>query len=264
MSFGRVSLPWTRFLRFSVRGLLVVVLVIGAGLGWLVRSARIQREAVEAIKNAGGSVCYNWEYSDGNVISGGNPWAPPWWVNLVGVDYFGHVSLVVSPSARVSAATIELVGPLSQLEELRLGHSAVADAGLGHLNGLGKLKRLILTGTDVNDTALVHLKGLRELSALDLIGTGVTDAGLAHLKGLSNLSVLGLSYTKVSDRGLEHLSGLKNLSSLDLHGTQVTDAGMVHLKGLSHLSYLNLLFTQVTDAGIKELKQALPSLTLER
>ena len=31
------SRPWRRFLRFSVRGLIVLVLVIGAGLGWIVR-----------------------------------------------------------------------------------------------------------------------------------------------------------------------------------------------------------------------------------
>ena len=32
-----VARPWRRFLRFSVRGLIVLVLVIGAGLGWTVR-----------------------------------------------------------------------------------------------------------------------------------------------------------------------------------------------------------------------------------
>ena len=45
-----VARPWRRFLRFSVRGLIVLVLVIGVWLGWLVRSARIQREAVAAIR----------------------------------------------------------------------------------------------------------------------------------------------------------------------------------------------------------------------
>jgi hypothetical protein len=43
-----ISRPWQRFLRFSVRGMIVVVLVICGSLGWMVRSARIQREAVPA------------------------------------------------------------------------------------------------------------------------------------------------------------------------------------------------------------------------
>src|ERR1017187_10239475 len=89
-----VSRPWRRFLRFSVRGLIVLVLVIGAGLGWLVRSARIQREAAAVITRAGGSVMYDWEWSNGKVIAGGTPWAPKWLVDRIGVDYFGRVTYV--------------------------------------------------------------------------------------------------------------------------------------------------------------------------
>jgi hypothetical protein len=44
----------------SLRALMVLVLACGAGLAWLVRSARIQRDAVAAIENAGGSVAYEW------------------------------------------------------------------------------------------------------------------------------------------------------------------------------------------------------------
>ena len=46
-----ISRPWRRLLRFSVRGMIVVVLVIGGWLGWIVRTApTIQREAVAAIE----------------------------------------------------------------------------------------------------------------------------------------------------------------------------------------------------------------------
>jgi hypothetical protein len=41
--------PWWSFLRFSVRGMVVLVLVIGGWLGWMVRSARIQQEAVAGL-----------------------------------------------------------------------------------------------------------------------------------------------------------------------------------------------------------------------
>jgi spermidine synthase len=45
--------PWLRRLRFSLRGLIVLVLVIGGGMGWMVhtaRDARVQRATVAAIK----------------------------------------------------------------------------------------------------------------------------------------------------------------------------------------------------------------------
>jgi hypothetical protein len=71
-----VSHPCRRFLPFSVRGMIVLVLVIGAWLRWLVRSARIQREAVAAIESNRGIVVYDWQWSGGNVMPEGKPWAP--------------------------------------------------------------------------------------------------------------------------------------------------------------------------------------------
>jgi hypothetical protein len=67
---------WRRYLRLSVRGLIVLVLAIGAGLGWIVHEAHVQRDAVAAIRKAGGSVTYDWAWKDGQPISGGRPWAP--------------------------------------------------------------------------------------------------------------------------------------------------------------------------------------------
>jgi hypothetical protein len=61
---------WRRYLRFSVRALIVLVLVVGGGLGWTVRSARDQFAAVKAIEAAGCNVSYQWEWKDGRSISG--------------------------------------------------------------------------------------------------------------------------------------------------------------------------------------------------
>ena len=109
-----VSRPWRRFLRVSVRGLIVLVLVIGAGLGWLVRSAQVQGDAVAAIRRAGGSVSYDWERNNGKSVPGGKPWAPKWLVDLIGVDYFALVTSVWLKPAPTDGAFIE-VGHLTQL-----------------------------------------------------------------------------------------------------------------------------------------------------
>ena len=77
-----------------MRGLIVLVVIIGAGLGWIVREAHVQRDAVEAIRKAGGSVTYDWEWTGRHRIPGGKPWAPTWLVDLIGFDYFGHVTSV--------------------------------------------------------------------------------------------------------------------------------------------------------------------------
>lgn len=257
MPTGPVARPWQRFLRFSVRGLFVLVLVIGSWLGWIVQSARTQREAVAAIKGAGGSVDYDRDWNDRKSIPGGLLWL----VDFIGVDYFGHVTEVSFLSTATDTTIVQGAG-VSHLGTLN--GSSVADAGLAYLKGLTKLSDLNLFGTQVTDAGLAHLKGLTELSELNLLGTWVTDIGLAHLKRLTNLSSLNLTNTQVTDAGLAHLKGLTKLSSLNLNVTFVTDAGLVHLKGLTNLSKLELYGTLVTDAGAKELQHALPKLRIMR
>jgi hypothetical protein len=188
-----------------VRGLIVVVLVIGAGLGWIVRQAHIQRDAVAAIWKAGGVIQYEWQWRDGNSTPLGKPWAPTWLVELIGVDYFGHVTLaeIQWPSTGPDALLAQ-VGRLTQLDVL-ISSASLSDAGLVHLQGLTKLELLDISGTKITDARLVHLKGLTNLFRLVLDGTQVTDAGLAHLKGLTNLESLNLANTRVTDAGVGEL-----------------------------------------------------------
>jgi Leucine-rich repeat (LRR) protein len=189
-----------------VRGLIVIVLVIGVGLGWVVRQAHVQRDAVAAILRAGGVVEYDWQRANRKSIPGGEPSAPRWLVHLIGGDFFGHVTAVWLSNMKETDATLADVGHLNRLEELYINSQAISDAGVGHLTGLTKL------------------------SVISLYRTQVTDAGLAHLKGLNNLSYLGLGGTRVTDAGLAHLTGLTNLRRLVLSDTQVTDAGARELQ----------------------------------
>jgi hypothetical protein len=50
MPTAAVARPWRKYMRISVRGLVVAVLVLGGGFGWVVNRARVQREAVAAIE----------------------------------------------------------------------------------------------------------------------------------------------------------------------------------------------------------------------
>jgi Leucine Rich repeat len=200
------SRPWQRFLRFSVRGMIVVVLVIGGWLGWIVRSARIQREAVAAIENAGGGVRYDWQWSNGVYLRGSKPWARRSLVDLVGVDFFGHVTDVgLAPSSTRTDATTAHIGRLTRLSRLRLDQTSLTDAGLAHIKSLTELVYLDLSGTAVTDAGLAHLKGLTKLEFVYFSGTQVTDAGLVNLKGLVRLSVLNLRNTQVTDSGVKGL-----------------------------------------------------------
>jgi hypothetical protein len=250
----RASRPWRRFLRFSVRGMIVVVLVIGVWLGWIVRSAQIQRDTLKAIRNAGGIVAYDWEWTDGKAVPGGKPWAPWWFVNLIGVDYFCDASGVwLSKSSTATDLAMVKVGRLSQLQILTLDDSLVSDLGLSQLNGLNRLSWLDLGRSTVSDAALMHLKGLTKLSSLNLTETRVSDAGLVHLGRLTNLSELGFEGTPITDAGLASLKGLNDLLGLDIGYTRVSDLGLEHVKRFTKLKWLNLHRTRITDAGLANL-----------
>jgi internalin A len=266
-----VSRPWRRFLRFSVRGMIVLVLVIGGWLGWIVRSARIQREAVTAIKKAGGEVWYDWQWHNGRKFPG-KPWAPEWLIRAIGGDYFGRVA-GVRYSRRATQCYLALLveirkhprhpdytPPYSRVRVPGYDGTFTAD-----LKSLGDLTDLDLSSTDVTDDGLANLAGLTNLVTLNLEGTQITDAGLINLERLTKIETLYLPDNRITDAGLSHLTGLAKLSRLCLlRDTQVTDSGLRHIKRIPNLSSLDLRGTQATSAGVKELQEALPGLTIER
>src|SRR4051794_11183439 len=115
--------PLGRRLRFgiSVRMLMFLVLVFGCWLGWYVRSVGVQRGSVAAIKAAGGSVAYDWDWGHYNpdiIDPNGKPRAPKWLADRVGVDYVAnvvHVSLVphrAKDANQANDATLAHVGRL--------------------------------------------------------------------------------------------------------------------------------------------------------
>lgn len=229
MTTKNVPPPKRHWYQFSLRTLLVVVLLVSVGMSWLtVRMQRVrkQREVINAVWELGG-----WVYGEA-----AEPSDQTWLRESLGSVFFPNVV------------------------DVRLAGTTVTDAGLEQLRVFAGLQELGLSGTQVTDAGLEHLKGMTRLQTLYLHDTQVTDAGLEHLRGLNNLSVLTISRnTRITDVGLENLEGLTDLNTLFINDTQVTDAGLGHLKGMTKLRELHLGNTQVTEGGVNELKKALPN-----
>lgn len=188
----------------SVRALMVVVLLVGCGFGWVVHRARVQRQAVVAIERAGGSVKYDWQFRNGRPVRNGKPRWSGWVVSDLGVDYFDNITYV-DLKDRGSDTDLAYIKHLHRLEHLRLSGSKVTDAGLSHLQGLQSLRWLTLDDTKVSDAGLAHLGALTRLEGLSLAFTEVSDAGIPQLKRLTSLKMLSLFLTRVSYGGIQEL-----------------------------------------------------------
>ena len=85
-----VSQPKLRWYQFSLRSLLLFVLVCSLVCGWLgvrMQRAREQKQAVEAIHKLGGWVEYDYQRdASGSWIKGAEPGRPTWLRRLLGAD----------------------------------------------------------------------------------------------------------------------------------------------------------------------------------
>jgi hypothetical protein len=168
--------------QFTIRALLVLVVVVAIPCSWLaveMKKAREQREAAQAIWEAG-IVWYDYQFdASRNFVPTPEPTGAAWLRNLLGDNFF---TTVVFAACEVTDARLEHLKALTQLQELFLDGPQLTDTGLEHLKGMTQLRELKLRDTEVSDSGLEHLKALKQLRELDVCGSRVTDEGVKRLQ----------------------------------------------------------------------------------
>ncbi len=172
--------PRRRWSQFSLRTLFVVVTVFCVWMGITAQRARNQRQAVEAILEAGGEI--EFEHNSGWYSTSSPPPGPDWLRRLVGDDYFFSVIFVRFSGEEFNNANLVAVGQLTDVRALHLVQTKITDAGLEHLKRLTKLERLFLVGTPITDAGLETLGKLPNLETLYLGGREITDEGVKRLQ----------------------------------------------------------------------------------
>src|SRR5262249_47278743 len=129
--------PCRSRVHLSLRALMAVILFIAAALGWAAYRARLQRQAVDAIKQAGGKVYYAGQHLDGSQnpppASGIGALLHQWILVYLPDDYWRFVEMVDLEGTDAGDAVLAHFGALDRLDFLNLGHTKVTDAGLAHL-----------------------------------------------------------------------------------------------------------------------------------
>ena len=152
-----VALVFRRRFQFSLRSLLVLVVVVAVPCSWFsaeMKRAKRQQEAAAAIFEAGGLVFYDIQF----VGSGINKPKPAWLLELMGGDFFWQCDSVDLSRGNVTDVVLRHVEVLTRVECLSLGHTALTDGGLRHLEGLVHLRSLDLGETEVTPAGVAKLQ----------------------------------------------------------------------------------------------------------
>lgn len=287
--------PYRRRLQFGLRTLLVLVTVFGVWFGIYMHRVRRQKDAVQAIREFGGWVHYDFQELPKKPLEfdpRAKPWIPEWLLSPFGEDFFfnvAEVNLVYETDSgkrkencnltngalsqlnafpelrqlclKETQATdddLRIVGTLKSLKRLYFWDAKhITDAGVSHLSGLRNLENVHLSFSQISDDGLHILSKLPAIQHISVQGGKFTDRGLGFLKDKDQLRGLwlGAGSTTITDAGVRQLGGLINLEYLCLQGTKVTDTGLGYLGGLNKLEKLYLSNTGVTDSGLEHLKE---------
>ena len=168
--------PKRRWFQYSLRTLLICVTLFAIACSWFavkMRQAKRQEAAVGELKKLGCSVKYGVEVSRRGYARINKPNVPQWLLNLLGIDFFCHVSHVSEEKGKMT------------------------DDAMAHLNGLTHLQSLFLANAQITDAGLENIKDLTQMKIFriwpdDMIlqqpgGVRITDAGLANFKRLTQL-----------------------------------------------------------------------------
>ena len=124
-----------RFRRFSIRSALVLIALIAVYLAYWTNTARQQRRDVATIRNAGGTVYYDWMLKpfydangnithflvvkDPDVID-----APKWMRSALGDEYFQQVVQVHLPVNAVDEDVVAAASNFPSLTEINLSENS--------------------------------------------------------------------------------------------------------------------------------------------
>ena len=137
----------------------------------------------------------------------------------------------------VSKEKLEYISTLTQLEELNIGQSKIAD--ISSLSNLKNLRKLELFETNITDISA--LSGLTKLEFLDCSKTKIKD--LSPISELENLKVLYLNNTPL--KSLKGLGNLTNIEELSFIQAKVDD--LTPLEEMKELRELVILDTNVSS-----------------
>jgi len=239
-----------RWLRISLRSLLVATLIIAVGLAWFTNYANSRRSAFAAIRQAGGQI------QMANVPKTALAARLESWF---GPELIGDAYKVDLRKTKANNDLLKQIAVLRELRALDLSYASVDDTGLLTIAHL-PLQELWLQSTNITDLSAATISGFRSLEFLAINATSLTDHFLEEVQSLPVLKNLGLRGSKVTGAGMQFLSRHPKIEKLDVYSTEVDDAGVESLTSSKSITDLGLSMTKVPNQVFVHLDR-LPNLS---
>ena len=184
--------PKRRLLQYSLRTFLLLVTVFSVWLAIQVNKAQKQRAAVAAIREAGGTVMYEWmavaqtsRYDSGQPLldwEASDQWEPyrprSKLGSLIGEEYFQEVNAVNFDGHQC----LHALQFIPEIQQLILNNVVLTSADLRQLTELPNLHVLSLSNLEIPEQNIEVFKTMTELKGLFFVDTNVTEAAVDELR----------------------------------------------------------------------------------
>ena len=160
--------------QFTLRALLVTILVVGGAIGLYASPLLARSRAIRDLEALGASITYDYQWGhDGAWRPKARAPGAAWLKRLLGENY--------------CASPLEV----QLFADTKMAPHRFTDEDAGRVAALAELKWLVLMDTQLTDGGLRRLARLSKLEGLDLEGSRVTEAGVQEFeRSMPNVRVL--------------------------------------------------------------------------
>ncbi len=190
--------PKRRWLQFSLRTALLVLLIASIVFGLVANHAHKRQAAIAAIRNNGGTIRFG-------------PDTDPSWYQKLLHQIFG-------------SETYQPVEGIDMIPEgrIKLEKKNLPDDFLAQISTLSETKFLSLENTAISDSDWHNISKFRDLYIIYLGHSNIPDEGVKHLSQLPALGYLRLDSAKeITDSAIPYISKLPRLTNLMLDATKI-------------------------------------------
>ncbi|MFO0884901.1 MAG: hypothetical protein U0894_12065 [Pirellulales bacterium] len=269
-----------QWFQFSLRTLLLMMLVFGCGLGWFMAKRRQAQQAWKRIEEAE-KLDIDLIAVDDNRAMGGIHHEGTWLEEWLGIALPSPLGSAVVKTSRnltpelqelakfpeltylwleVENLTDEQLAPFAGEKRpttLQIGWSPLRGTGLAYLAGNDSLEDLRLLHCEyLTDEAIYSIPKLPSLTQLTIENCPLTGVSLGHLAtACPNLKTLVLADAPLNMEGLQEIGTLHSLKSLTINHIEIDNIGLSYLNDLVHLRELYCHPAEFSDVGLEHLSK---------